>query len=132
VATEIRPDVAAEGTLVAIVVSDAELTTELVMLNFTLLLAGTSSKLAPVMLTAVPAIPIVGENPVMVGAPVGPTVKFVLLVAEPAGVVTAIGPVVAADGTLVTICVAVDEVTVAAVPLNFTVFWLAAVLNPVP
>jgi hypothetical protein len=54
------------------------------------------------------------------------------LVAEPPGAVTAIEPVVAPVGTVVTICVAVDEVTVADVPLNVTVFWPGVALNPVP
>src|SRR5262245_29566503 len=85
------------------------------------------------MLTAVPAAPIVGEKALIVGAPVeAVTTKDVALVAEPAGVVTASGPVVAPDGTLTTSCVAVAEVTLAAIPLKVTVFWLAVVLNPVP
>jgi hypothetical protein len=53
-------------------------------------------------------------------------------VADPAGAVTAIDPVVAPAGTVVTICVAVDAVTVAFVPLNVTVFWPGVALNPVP
>jgi hypothetical protein len=48
------------------------------------------------------------------------TVKFVALVAVPPAVVTVIFPVVAPDGTVVTICVAVFDVIVAVVPLNFT------------
>jgi hypothetical protein len=48
------------------------------------------------------------------------TVKFVALVAVPLAVVTVILPVVAPDGTVVTICVAVFDVIVAVVPLNFT------------
>jgi hypothetical protein len=133
VVTEIRPDPVPDGTLVAIDVVVAELTMDWVMLNFNLLLAGAGSKLLPAMATAVPAVPIVGVNPVMVGAPVEPTtVKAVLLVAEPAGVVTVMGPVVAPAGTLVTIFVAVAEDTGATTPLNLAVFWLAVVENPVP
>jgi len=60
------------------------------------------------------------------------TIKGALLVAEPVGVVTMIGPVVAPTGTVVTSWVAVAEVTAATMPLNVTVFWLAVVLNPVP
>ena len=74
------------------------------------------------MVTLVPATPIVGVNPVIVGAPGVPTTNAVLLVADPAGEVTLIGPVVAPAGTEVTIRVAVAEVTVAATPLNVTVF----------
>ena len=48
------------------------------------------------------------------------TVKFVALVAVPPAVVTVILPVVAPAGTVATICVAVFDVIVAVVPLNFT------------
>lgn len=55
----------------------------------------------------------------MVGAVELVMVKDTVLVAEPTGVVTVIGPVVATAGTLVMICVAVAKVTVAAAtPLN--------------
>jgi hypothetical protein len=74
------------------------------------------------MVTLVPATPIVGVNPVIVGAPGVPTTNAVLLVAVPAGEVTLIGPVVAPAGTEVTIRVAVAEVIVAVTPLNVTVF----------
>ena len=77
-------------------------------------------------------MPIVGVKLVIVGAVDALTVKGALLVAEPAGVVTAINPEVAPDGTLVTIWVAVAEVTTAATPLKVTLFWLGVVLNPVP
>jgi hypothetical protein len=46
--------------------------------------------------------------------------------------VTVIGPVVAPAGTVVTIEVIVDDVTVAVVPLNFTILLPASVLKPVP
>jgi hypothetical protein len=85
------------------------------------------------MLTAAPGTPTVGANPVMVGGPVDPvTVNAAPLVAEPAGAVTPISPEVAPVGTVTTSCVAVADVTGAAVPLNVTVFWLAVELNPVP
>ena len=72
-------------------------------------------------------------NPEIVGAPlVAPIVKFELLVAEPFEFEIVIGPVVAADGTVATICVLVAEITVAATPLNWTVFCDPIVLNPVP
>jgi hypothetical protein len=75
----------------------------------------------PVIVTAVPAAPIVGVKLVMLGASV-PTVNGVLLETVPDGVVTEINPVVAPTGTVVEICVGVDEVTTAVVPLNLTVF----------
>jgi hypothetical protein len=50
------------------------------------------------------------------------TVKLELLVAEPPGDTTLTVPVVAPDGTEVTICVADDDETAAATPLKVTVF----------
>lgn len=81
----------------SMLVAEAEVTPARVRLNFTLLLVSTVSKLLPSIVTAVPAGPIVGVKPVIAGAPevLAPTVKEVLLVAEPLGEVTAIGPVVA-------------------------------------
>ena len=58
----------------------------------------------------------------MVGASKLPTVKLLLLVAEPAGAVTAMGPVVAPAGTVEIIVVAVAETIAAVNPLNATVF----------
>ena len=74
----------------------------------------------------------VGVNPVTVGTDELVTVNEALLEAVPAGAVTLIGPVVAPDGTVVSILVEVDEVTVAVMPLNLTVFWLGVVLKLVP
>jgi hypothetical protein len=116
-----------------IVVEVDELALEKLMLTFTLLLAAVGSKLVPVMVTAVPTVPTVGVKLVIVGASVEPiTIKAAALVAEPAGVVTPIGPVLAADGTLVMIWVGVAEVTVAGVPLKLTVFWPGVGENPIP
>src|SRR5215213_11802222 len=81
---------------------------------------------------AVPEALIEGVKEVMVGASGLPTVNGLLLVAEPDGEVTATSPVVAPDGTLVTIRVEVEEMTVAAVPLKVTVFWLAVAIKHVP
>ena len=87
----------------------------------------------PLIVTAAPAMPLAGVNPVIVGAPpFVPTVKFELLVAEPLVFATVIGPVPAPDGTDAMICVEVADVTVVAVPLNCTVFCDAVVLKPVP
>jgi hypothetical protein len=71
--------------------------------------------------TAVPGLPIWGLNEVMVGVWETPTVKDPVLVAEPDGVVTVIGPVLAPDGTAVTSSVTDADVTVAGTPLNLTV-----------
>jgi hypothetical protein len=60
------------------------------------------------------------------------TVNGWLLVADPAGVVTEMVPVVVPTGTAVTMLVAVDDTTVAAVPLKLTALLLGVALNPVP
>jgi hypothetical protein len=74
-----------------------------------------------------------GVKLVIVGAPeLVVTVKLVLLVALPAGLVTVIGPVVAAPGTVTTIWVALAETMLAETPLNCTLSWLAVGLKPVP
>ena len=122
VATDIRPEALAVGTVVEMEVEVAELSSVDLMLTRTRFLLAVRSKFVPEMVTGVPAKPIVGVNPVIVGAALGATVNGNALVAEPLGVVTPIGPVVAPDGTVVTIRVPVDEATVAAVPLNCTVF----------
>lgn len=110
-----------------------DVTAEAVLLNLRLFLDGTVSKFVPVTVTAVPGVPILGVNPVIVGAPVElVTVNTELLAAEPLGEVTAIGPVVALLGTVVTIFVVVDDVTEAVTPLKVTVFWPGVALNPVP
>jgi hypothetical protein len=71
------------------------------------------------MLTAVPATPRLGVNPVIDGAFV-PTVKVPALIwLEPQVTITA--PVVTPIGTVVTICVVVAERTPAARPLKVTV-----------
>ena len=85
------------------------------------------------MANVLPIVALDGWNPVIVGAPAAtPTVKFDALVADPAGVETVIGPVVAPEGTVVEICVLVAEMTVAATPLNSTVSCEDVVLKPVP
>ena len=55
-------------------------------------------KLVPVMVTLTPTSPLVGLKLVIVGG--GTTVKLLALVAVPADVVTASGPVVAPAGTV--------------------------------
>ena len=66
--TEIVPVVAPTGTLVVILVAELALTTAAVPLNLTMLLAGTGSKLVPVMMTDVPTGPLEGAKEVMVGS----------------------------------------------------------------
>jgi hypothetical protein len=60
------------------------------------------------------------------------TVKGVVLVAEPVGVLTVIGPDAAPNGTVAAIRVAVAEIAAAGMPLNMIVFSLGVSLKPVP
>ena len=122
VATLMRPDPVAEETVVSMLVAVAAPTEARLVLTLTRLLVATVSKFVPVTVIAVPGVPMFGVKLVIVGGEESPTTKELLLAAEPAGVVTEIGPVVAPDGTVVTICVNEEEVTVAAVPLKETVF----------
>ena len=67
----------------------------------------------------------VGVKLVIVGRPledVDVTINGALLAADPGGAVTPIGAVVAPDGTVATIWVAIDEITVVGTPLNVTAF----------
>ena len=66
-------------------------------------------------------MPIAGVKLVMIGAS-EPTVNAAALETVTDAVVTEINPVVAPIGTVVEICVVVDEVTTAVVPLNLTTF----------
>jgi hypothetical protein len=96
VVTLILPVVAPPGTLVEIPVPETTVKVAGVPLNFT---AVVPVKVNPVIVTAAPSAPLVGEKAVIFGV----TTKFVELVTVPPGVVTATGPVVAATGTLVLI-----------------------------
>jgi hypothetical protein len=122
VPSEIRPDASGEGTETEIEVAVDEVTGAEVRLNFRESLAAVISKLVPVTLMAFPATPLPGLKDVMVGAPDPPlmTVKEVVLLAVPEGLVTLMVPVVAPDGTVATSCVDVADVTVAWVPLKDT------------
>jgi hypothetical protein len=71
----------------------------------------------PMIVTDSPMAPEAGDKPVMFG--VARTVKTVPLVSTPL-VFTTTGPVVAPDGTVAAILVALQLVTVAVVPLNLT------------
>ena len=62
--------------------------------------AVTFTKLLPSICTDVPGGPLLGLNPLITGGGRSTTVKAVALVADPAGDVTAIGPVVALAGTV--------------------------------
>jgi len=114
VVTVIGPVVAAFGTVVTIDVAVLLLITAAVPLKET---AGAANPV-PLMVTLVPAGPLAGEKPEIVGT--WTTVKVDGLVATPPGVVTETNPVVAAAGTIAVIANAVSPVIVAAAPLNVT------------
>jgi hypothetical protein len=123
VVTRIGPVVAPVGTVTVILVP-APFTVKpgaFTLLNET---AVAPVKLVPLIWTEVPTGPLVGLNDVIVGAPVVATVKFAELVAVPSGLVTAIGPVVAPDGTVAVIFCALSIVNVADVPLKLTLVTL--------
>src|SRR5712692_8531602 len=130
------PEVVLDGTLMTMLVPVAEVGATSVALSLVLSFAMLVSKLVPLIVRDVPGRPMPGVNPVMVGAPppAAVTVNGLLLVTERSGLVRlmVIGPVVAPVGTVVTIWLTVAEVTVAATPLNVTVFWVGVALNPVP
>ena len=101
-----------------------------VPLNLTVLLPWVEPKLVPVIVTDAPTAPDVGERLVICGA--GTTVKVTPLLALLETVTTTL-PVVAADGTVATMLVALQLVALALVPLNFIVLvpWVEPKLVPV-
>src|SRR6266545_5939588 len=99
VVTLILPVTAPTGTVAVIWVAEFTVKLALTPPNRT---AVAPVKAVPVIVTAVLVRPLVGENEETVGAALV-TVKFVALVAVPPGVVTVIRPVVAPDGTFVSI-----------------------------
>jgi hypothetical protein len=74
--------------------------------------------LVPVIVTAAPTAPVVIDKLVMLGA--ATTVKLTPLLFTPLANTTTF-PVVAPEGTVTAMLVALQLVTLAAVPLNFTV-----------
>src|SRR6266478_4628008 len=117
VVTEIVPLLAPAGTVAVIWVAELTVKLALVPLNATVV---APVRVVPVIVTEVPAEPLVGLNPVTVGAG-RVTVKLAVLVAVPPGVVTEIVPLLAPAGTVAVIWVAELTVKLALVPLNATV-----------
>ena len=111
------PVVAPAGTVAWIAVAEVTVKLAPAVLKVT---AVAPVKLVPLMVTLVPTGPLVGSKLVIVGGLT--TVKALLLVAVPPGVVTLSGPVVAPAGTVAWIAVA--EVTV---KLALTVLKVTAV-----
>ena len=115
VVTPISPVVAPAGTVAWIAVSEVTEKVALAPLNVT---AVVPLKLVPLIDTLVPTGPLAGAKPLIAGG--GTTVNALLLVAVPAGVVTATGPDVAPAGTVAWMAVAELTVKLALVPLNVT------------
>lgn len=125
--TVIGPEVAAAGTLVAIlVVVDVDTEANL-PLNET---EGVVLKFVPVIVTNVPTAPVFGLKSVKVGE--AKTVKLVALEIVTPLTVIEIFPVVAPAGTLAVMLFVVEAVTVAVVLLNFTTLLAGTVLKFVP
>ena len=132
--TVICPVVAPAGTVQTICVALAELTAAVPPGNATVLPAVVATKFVPVIVTEVPAGPLVGLRPVIVGAPVAAagTVNSLTLVHVPPGVAMLIRPVVAPTGTEQVISVVVMVSTTAVTPLNATAVAPAVVSKLVP
>ena len=118
--TTTLPVVAPVGTVAMIEVAlQLPIVVAVVPLNFTVLVPCVEPKFVPVIVTAAPTAPDVGDRLVMLGADT--TVNDDPLLADPLTVTTTL-PVVAPVGTVATIEVAPQLViVVAVVPLNFTV-----------
>jgi len=120
--TDICPEPVDAATAVAIVEDVTDVMTWLVRPNFKRSFATAESKFVPVIVTAVPTVPMPGVKLLIVGNPEpAVTAKDVLLVADPFGHVILIVPVVAPEGTVTTIWVGVAFVTDALTPLKLTV-----------
>jgi len=118
VVTAIGPVVAPVGTVALSELSETSVKVVLLPLKVTALV---SVKPLPLIVTLVPAGPLLGLNEEIVGGGGGVvTVKLVALVAVPVGVVTAIGPVVAPVGTFALSELSEMSVKVALVPLKVT------------
>ena len=133
----ILPVVAPVGTRAVTFTLLTNVNAAAVPLNFT---EFTPVKFVPWMVTVVPTCPLAGLKLVMVGVPPPPVkLKFVALVAVPAGVERVTLPVVAPVGTTAVTFTLVTNVNAAAEPLNFTEFtpvkfvpWMVTVVPTLP
>jgi hypothetical protein len=123
------PVLAVKGTVVWILVALQLVTVANTPLKETVPLPWVAPKLLPEIVTAVPVVPEVGERLVMEGP--GTTVKFTPLLLTPLAKTTTL-PVVAPAGTVATMLLALQLVTVANVALNLTVPdpWLEPKFEP--
>lgn len=115
VVTAIKPVVAPAGTVVVIWVAELTVKVAAVPLKVTLV---ASVKLVPVRVLLVPTGPLVGLKLVRVGGKT--TVKLVVLVAVPPGLVTLTVPVVVPVATVAVIWVSEVMLKEAVLPLNRT------------
>lgn len=125
--TEIGPFTAPAGTVVVMLVVFEEVTLVTPPLNETV---GVPLKFVPEIITVAPIAPLIGLKPVIVG--VSRTVKLEEVEIVTPLTVTNIFPDVAPTGTVVVMLVAVEEETVATVPLKVTTFSPGVVLKLVP
>jgi hypothetical protein len=117
--TTTGPVVAPVGTGTTIEVAPQLVGVAATPLNVTVLVPCVAPKFVPLIVTEVPTAPEAGDSPLILGATV--TVKVTPLLARPAAVTTT-GPVVAAEGTVTPMLVAVQLlIFVAAAPLKVTV-----------
>jgi hypothetical protein len=131
VVTSIGPVTAPAGTVAVICVSES--TTNVVAATPPNRTAVAPVKQAPVIVTTVPAEPLVGAKLAIVGSSEAVTEKLVVVLTVPSVSVTSIGPVVAVAGTVAVICVFESTVNVAATLLNVTLdTGLGASSNPLP
>jgi hypothetical protein len=135
VVSVIFPVVAPLGTTAVTLVLETDVNAAAVPLNFTEV---TPVKFVPWIVTVVPTLPFTGLKLEIVG-PVLVTVKLVLLVPVPEGVVIVILPVVAPVGTTAVTCPLFRNVNEAGVLLNFTEFtpvkfvpWIVTVVPTLP
>ena len=112
------PEVAPDGTVATMLVELQLVVLALVPLNLTVLVPCVEPKFVPVMVTEAPIAAEVGERLVILGA--GTTVKLTPLL-DLLETFTTTLPVVAPDGTVATMLVALQLVALALVPLNVTV-----------
>jgi len=116
--TTTLPVAAPEGTGATMLVFDQLVGVAVVPLNLTVLVPWVAPKFVPVIVTAVPTVPLVGDRLVILGGTV--TVKVTPLLASALTVTTTL-PVVAPDGAGTTMLVLDQLVGVAVVPLNLIV-----------
>jgi hypothetical protein len=112
------PVVAPLGTVTAMLVALQLVTVAALLLNSTVPDPCVEPKFVPVIVTAAPTAPVVIDRLVMLGAET--TVKLLPLLATLETVTTTL-PVVAPEGTVTAMLVALQLVAVAVVPLNLTV-----------